>query len=952
MNAIAPGARALIRDEEWIVRSVDQCDVGGYQLDCIGVSETVRHREAIFLTEIDTVTPLDPRQTELVADTSPKFISSLLYLEAKLRQTVPTDGAISVGHLGAMDALPFQLEPTRRVLEQLRPRFLIADSVGLGKTLEAGILVSELIRRGRGRRILVVTTKSMMLQFQKELWTRFSIPLTRLDSEGIQRLKRHLPRNHNPFHYYDKTIISVDTLKKDGEYRDNLRNAWWDIIVIDEAHNVSEKGAGRHAMRNRVAKLLAERSDALILLTATPHSGDRDSFASLMRMLDPTALPSKAEYGKEDVEHLFVRRFKKDVRDEIRQHFPDRQVFRFRAVASPAEEKAFARLAELKLTIDEGRRSGAEMLFRTLLEKALMSSPAACAETVRERIGKLRKKDPQHPDLWPLTELLEAVEAIEPHEVSKLNELVRRLQTDATWKWNPENPSDRLVIFTERIDTLDFLNEHLPARLGLDKESVAILKGEGLTEEQVRKTVEDFGKTKSKLRLLIATDIASEGLNLHFQSHRLVHFDIPWSLMVFQQRNGRVDRYGQRQTPLIAYLFNETSNPKVKGDLRILEILTEKDEQAAKNIGDPSIFMGLFDEEKEQQRVAAALEIGESADAFNDALKPKENGIDWLEALMGGAGQARPQQAETREPLSLFGGDYEYVREALQHLHGQDRLAHSPKFDEDSQTVELQPDDDLGRYLRHQLAAEMKPTDNVYALSANRQHVQVGIAAARDTDAWPVIQYLWPMHPLVQWLDFKMLSLYGRLRAPVIRVNRGLSSEETLVLIAAVIPNRRGQPALNEWFAVRVASNGRVMGSLPLQEVIEATGLGREDVPNAGMAHDGKRCQALLGPALEFAQQQMTAKHKAFSSEMKAHAARELERLANLKAAHQRQLRLAYERGSDEQIPAGFARTRELQRETKALEIEQLFEGYQKWVRQTLELDERAHLTVAAVLVR
>jgi hypothetical protein len=204
----------------------------------------------------------------------------------------------------------------------------------------------------------------------------------------------------------------------------------------------------------------------------------------------------------------------------------------------------------------------------------------------------------------------------------------------------------------------------------------------------------------------------------------------------------------------------------------------------------------------------------------------------------------------------------------------------------------------------------------------------------------------------VQWLDFKMLSLYGRRRAPVIRVNRGISSEETLVLIAALIPNRRGQPVLNEWFAVRVASNGAVMGSLPLLEVIEATGLGRKDIANAGAAHDGKRLQALLEPALGFAQQRMTAKHKTFSSEMKERAARELERLANLKAAHQRQLRLAYERGNDEQIPAGFARARELKRETKALEIEQLFEGYQKWVRQTLELDEHAHLTVAAVLVR
>jgi SNF2 family DNA or RNA helicase len=418
VDAVAPGARVLIRDEEWIVRSSDLCDVGGYQLDCIGVSETVRFRDAIFLTAIDQVVVLDPKETQLVADSSPMYTASLLYLEARLRQTVPTDLAISIGHRGAMDVLLFQLEPTRRVLEQLRPRFLIADSVGLGKTLEAGIVVSELMRRGRGRRILVVTTKSTMQQFQKEFWTRFSIPLMRLDSAGIQRVRRHLPTNHNPFHYYDKTIISIDTLKRDTEYRHYLENAWWDVIVIDEAHNVSYKG--NRTLTNKLATLLASRSDALILLTATPHSGDKESFASLMRMLDPTILPNKAEYSRQDVERLFVRRFKKDVKDEIRQNFPGRRVFRFKAAISPSEEVAFARLSEIDLTVDHERRSGAEMLFRTTLEKALLSSPAACAKTIRERMRRLSAKDSSHPDLGPLAGLLEAVEAIKHDEVSKL----------------------------------------------------------------------------------------------------------------------------------------------------------------------------------------------------------------------------------------------------------------------------------------------------------------------------------------------------------------------------------------------------------------------------------------------------------------------------------------------------------------------------------------------------
>lgn len=944
ISAPAPGARVLIRDEEWIVRNVEQCDMGGYQLECIGVSETVRHRDAIFLTVIDIIKILDPRETELVADPSTRYVASLLYLEARLRQTLPTDTAVALGHRGAMDMLPFQLEPTRRVLQQLRPRFLIADSVGLGKTLEAGVAVSELIRRGRGRRILAVTTKSMMLQFQKELWTRFSIPLTRLDSAGIQRIRRHLPTNHNPFHYYDKTIISVDTLKRDTEYRHYLEKAHWDIILIDEAHNVSYKG--NRTLSNKLATLLASRSDALILLTATPHNGNKESFASLMRMLDPTVLPSKSEYTKEDVAPLFVRRFKKDVRDEIRQEFPERQVFRFRAKPSAAEETAFAELAGLNLAIDKDRRSGGDMLFRTVLEKSLLSSPAACAKTVRERMNRLRKKDPFHPDLPALDRLREAVEAIGPDEVSKLNELLDRLQKDPSWKWDPTVANDRLVVFTERIETLKFLQEHLPRRLGLKPNAVEILHGQ-LPDTDITKTVEEFGKTLSPLRLLIASDVASEGINLHFQSHRLVHFDIPWSLMVFQQRNGRVDRYGQSKTPLIAYLLNETVNPKIRGDLRILEILTEKDEQAAKNIGDPSIFMGLYDEEAEAQRVAQAVEESEPPEAFEASLKKESDSLDWLDALMGGSAQPPPPSAETQSPLSLFSGDFDYARNGLEYLHARDPLAHAPRSNRDHQTIEIQPNDDLDRFLKQQLSPEMRPEDHVYALSADPNVVKNAISSARDGDRWPEIQYLWALHPMVQWLDFKLLSLVGRQRAPVIRVPKGIAPGETFVLISALIPNLRGQPVLNDWFAVRMDIRGQVKAAISFKDLIDLTGLGREEFPNSGKVFDAKALQALLPPALDYASQRMAQTQKKFNARMRARADEERKRLDALRGQHHDQLQLDFKVNQDD----SFAKARAQKRLQAAREVDVLFDEYNRWVSQTLELDSRAHLAVAAVLI-
>ena len=320
------GARVLIRDEEWIVQRSESWQQGGWQLTCIGVSETVRHRVALFLTMLDEVTVLDPAETQLIPDSSAGFLAGRLNIEARLRQSAVQDDALVMGHQAVMDVMDFQLEPALRVLKQLRPRLLIADTVGLGKTLEAGILAAELVRRGRARRILVVTTKSMMQQFQQEFWNRFTIALTRLDSAGIQRIHREIPSNHNPFNYYDRTIISVDTLKRDSQYRSYLESAWWDLIILDEAHNVSWKG--NRTQSNRLATLLAQRSDALILLSATPHNGKKESFASLMRMLDPTILPVGGDYTRQDVEALFIRRFKGDVREQMKQHFPERQIYK------------------------------------------------------------------------------------------------------------------------------------------------------------------------------------------------------------------------------------------------------------------------------------------------------------------------------------------------------------------------------------------------------------------------------------------------------------------------------------------------------------------------------------------------------------------------------------------------------------------------------------------------
>ena len=182
-------------------------------------------------------------------------------------------------------------------LHQLRPRLLLADAVGLGKTIQVGMILSELIRRGRANRILVLAKKSMLAQFQSELWNRFGIPLVRLDSEGIAKLRLRIPANKNPFEVYHRIIISIDTLKDVGSYRHFLENTHWDCVVIDEAHNVAGASVPERHLSYRLAKLLSRTTNSILLTTATPHNGKRETFGRLISLLDPSRHPRSRVQG-------------------------------------------------------------------------------------------------------------------------------------------------------------------------------------------------------------------------------------------------------------------------------------------------------------------------------------------------------------------------------------------------------------------------------------------------------------------------------------------------------------------------------------------------------------------------------------------------------------------------------------------------------------------------------
>jgi hypothetical protein len=421
--------------------------------------------------------------------------------------------------------------------------------------------------------------------------------------------------------------------------------------------------------------------------------------------------------------------------------------------------------------------------------------------------------------------------------------------------------------------------------------------------------------------------------------------------MVFQQRNGRVDRYGQKHRPEIVYLFTETDVEKIQGDLRILEVLQTKDEQVNKNLGDPASFLHVYDPEKEAEKVGDFMAQGLTAEAVNAQLdhnlsKEEENEADFLLNLFGGDEPITPANSmdRIRNPHSLFPDDWEFARAALSQL---DTASEAVQWQADgsSRTVTLTVPLDL-RLRLQQLPREAQR--DRYTLCADPEAMKRSIEIARqaraEDDTWPAQDYLWPQHPIMEWLGDRVLTAFGRHHAPVIR-SPHLDEGEQAFIMYGLIPNRKSQAVLVNW-QVAVKKPGHEWALEPFDTFMQRSRIQAAALPNSGKPLDTTALAAELPKAVAQMRQHMCASQQTFQKDMAQRLTATLQDLERLQGQQMQQLEL---RLAQSQQDEAFKRSRRQQRETT---IRKVFDEYRQWVQDTLTTEPEPYIQVLAAVCR
>lgn len=644
--------------------------------------------------------------------------------------------------LGAVKVEDFQLVPLYKALAMPRVALLLADDVGLGKTVEAGLILSELISRRRISRILVLTPASLRSQWQEEMQEKFSLGFEVVDRDSTQKLRKEVGIDANPWRVHDRIIASYHYLKQ-PDIMELFRSASrtpegsarlpWDLVVVDECHNAMPSPFGEDSDLCRAIREVLPLCEHRLFLSATPHNGRTRSFTGLLEMLDPVRFTRSNELtasAKERVKQVMVRRLKRTIDDTSNvRRFCRRLPPKAIELSLEKQEAAlFSAFEEFRkgvhvAVIKEGRSRqlagsfAVEMLGKRLISctvafadswwrsRAAFSQAEAATDSDVQKAGKASSEDvdsdaeteareavaSQVVGAW-LKNLAGAVDSeiaevdrllkelglgsenmggmssITPKIDQKLGttiSLIDRLIRDAG-EWRAD---ERLIVFTEFKTTLDYILRRLRAHYQADDRFLSLFGG---MQDDERRAVKDaFNNKAATVRVLVATDAASEGLNLQQTARYMLHFDCPWNPMRLEQRIGRLDRHGQgREVEVFHFTSNESA------DLRFLSKVIEKVDQVREDLGscgevfDAGVRKRLINGEDadgvatelnvlvDEVRGLCHVEADSSAVIDGDPLAPLTQAIDLspetmretLDSSLAWGGLGRPQLQSVTRP--------------------------------------------------------------------------------------------------------------------------------------------------------------------------------------------------------------------------------------------------------------------------------------------------------------
>jgi ERCC4-related helicase len=622
---IQPGAVVENRDRLWRVDAIDGNVVTATPLDG---NTSNRHR---FYTPVENIREgsLDPPDATTIGNPEFQRLLNRAYRLSMLHGTAP------LVSLQRSRVIPteYQLTPVVMALDMPRVRMLLADDVGLGKTIEAGLITSELMARNQADRILIITPANLREQWREAFNYFFHIDADLISRRHRKAMEKEIPPGTSPWEHHSKLIVSIDYAKQPS-VRHEILDQDWDLVIIDEAHQAAkphESSAHDTVDMQRwdFATDITDHADHCLLLTATPHNGYTDSFASLLRMLDVDAVKGPRHdptIHRDVAQRHVVQRRRDDVKrwfadSDGKNPFPKRDQDEVRVTPTEYEQQMYDAVREYgELLMSSAQRSSSKS--QTLARwsvihflKRALSSPEALRRSLKNRQAKLnaRLEDLDETDTQTvieetagISESMAQANALdddpgEEYSEEEVGERVERVVTgnkaaieqelamletvaekadrvtktrdaklqrllDKTLPQRFQYP--RVIIFTKYVDTLEYLEQQIKDSQSAETE-VFTLHG-SLNEAQRKERFNEF--EDSSRGVLIATDVISEGMNLQHAANQIIHYELPWNPNRLEQRNGRIDRYGQQNDEVVI----RTMVVEDQMDVAILEKLVQK----------------------------------------------------------------------------------------------------------------------------------------------------------------------------------------------------------------------------------------------------------------------------------------------------------------------------------------------------------------------------------------